>query len=44
MTKERKTTFEEKVEIVQYRITHNRNYAETSKNTGYLTSKPGITP
>lgn len=30
MTKGRKTTFEERVEIVQYCIAHNRNYAETS--------------
>ena len=31
MTKGRKTTFEERVEIVQYCITHNRNYTETSE-------------
>lgn len=31
MTKGRKTTFEERIEIVQYCITHNRNYAETSE-------------
>lgn len=31
MTKGRKTTFEERVEIVQYCIAHNCNYAETSK-------------
>ena len=30
MTKGRKTTFEERVEIVQYCIAHNRNYAETA--------------
>lgn len=34
MTKGRKTTFEERVEIVQYCITHNRNYAETSEKYG----------
>ena len=31
MTKGRKTTFEERVEIVQYCIAHNRNYAETAE-------------
>jgi transposase-like protein len=31
MTKGRKTTFDERVEIVQYCIAHNRNYAETSE-------------
>lgn len=31
MTKGRKTTFEERVEIVQYCIAHDRNYAETAK-------------
>lgn len=31
MTKGRKTTFEERVEIVQYCIKHNHNYAETSE-------------
>ena len=31
MTKGRKTTFEERVEIVQYCIKHNRNYAETAE-------------
>lgn len=30
MTKGRKTTFEERVEIVQYCIAHNHNYAETA--------------
>ena len=30
MTKGRKTTFEERVEIVQYCIAHDRNYAETA--------------
>ena len=30
MTKGRKTSFEERVEIVQYCISHNRNYAETA--------------
>ena len=34
MTKGRKTTFEERVKIVQYCITHNRNYAETSQKYG----------
>lgn len=34
MTKGRKPTFEERVEIVQYCITHNRNYAETSPKYG----------
>lgn len=32
MTKGRKTTFEERVEIVQYCIAHNHNYAETAEN------------
>ncbi len=31
MTKGRKTTFNERVEIVQYCIAHNHNYAETSE-------------
>lgn len=31
MTRGRKTTFEERVEIVQYCIANNRNYAETSE-------------
>lgn len=31
MTKGRKTTFEERVEIVQYCIAHDHNYAETSE-------------
>jgi transposase-like protein len=31
MTRGRKTTFEERVEIVQYCIANNRNYTETSK-------------
>lgn len=31
MTKGRKTTFDERVEIVQYCIAHNYNYAETAK-------------
>lgn len=31
MTKGRKTTFDERVEIVQYCISHNHNYAETSE-------------
>lgn len=34
MTKGRKTTFEERIEIVQYCITHDRNYAETSEKYG----------
>ena len=32
MTKGRKTSFEERVEIVQYCIAHNCNYTETSKH------------
>lgn len=32
MTKGRKTTFEERVEIVQYCIKHNHNYAETAES------------
>ena len=32
MTKGRKTTFEERVELVQYCIAHNHNYAETAEN------------
>jgi transposase len=31
MTKGRKTTFDERVEIVQYCIAHDRNYAKTAK-------------
>jgi transposase-like protein len=31
MTKGRKTTFDERIEIVQYCIAHNHNYAETSE-------------
>ena len=31
MTKGRKTTFEERVEIVQYCISHTHNYAETAE-------------
>ena len=31
MTKGRKTTFEERIEIVQYCIAHNHNYAETAE-------------
>ncbi len=31
MTKGRKTSFEERVEIVQYCISHDRNYAETAR-------------
>ena len=31
MTKGRKTKFEERVEIVQYCIAHDRNYVETAK-------------
>ena len=31
MTKGRKTTFEERVEIVQYCIAHDRNYAKTAE-------------
>ena len=31
MTKGRKTTFEERIEIVQYCIAHDHNYAETSE-------------
>ena len=31
MTKGRKTTFNERIEIVQYCIAHNHNYAETAK-------------
>lgn len=34
MTKGRKTTFEERVEIVQYCIAHEHNYSETSENRG----------
>ena len=31
MTKGRKTTFEERLEIVQYCIAHDRNYAKTAE-------------
>ena len=34
MTKGRKTTFEERVEIVDYCIAHDRNYAETANKFG----------
>ncbi len=34
MTKGRKTTFEERVEIVQYCISHTHNYAETAEKYG----------
>ena len=34
MTKGRKTTFDERVEIVQYCISHDHNYAETSTKFG----------
>jgi hypothetical protein len=34
MTKGRKTTFDERVEIVQYCIEHDRNYAETAAKFG----------
>lgn len=34
MTKGRKTTFEERVEIVQYCISHTHNYAETAEKNG----------
>ena len=34
MTKGRKTTFEERVEIVQYCISHTHNYAETAEKFG----------
>lgn len=39
MTKGRNTTFDERVEIVQYGITHEHNYAEL-KNIRYLINKP----
>ena len=31
MTKGRKTTFDERIEIVQYCISHTHNYAETAE-------------
>ena len=34
MTKGRKTTFDERVEIVQYCIAHDHNYAKTSEQFG----------
>ena len=34
MTQGRKTTFEERVEIVQYCISHTHNYAETAEKYG----------
>ena len=34
MTKGRKTTFDERIEIVQYCIAHDRNYAETAAKYG----------
>ncbi len=33
MTKGRKTTFEERVEIVQYGIAHDRNYPQTAEHS-----------
>ena len=34
MTKGRKTTFEERVEIVEYCIAHDKNYTETAEKFG----------
>ena len=34
MTKGRKTTFDERVEIVEYCIAHDKNYMETSEKFG----------
>ncbi|MCO7153689.1 hypothetical protein NIA73_10490 [Anaerobutyricum hallii] len=42
MTKGRKTTFEERVEIVQYCIKHSHNYSETAKNFTFLISRPEV--
>ena len=38
MTKGRKTTFEERVEIVQYCIAHDRNYANSRTIPGVLST------
>ena len=38
MTKGRKTTFEERVEIVQYCIKHSHNYSETAKKISHFLS------
>ena len=38
MTKGRKTTFEERVEIVQYCIKHSHNYSETAKISHFLSA------
>ncbi len=41
MTKGRKTTFEERVEIVQYCIKHSHNYSETAKKFHiFLSGRP----
>ena len=42
MTKGRKTTFEERVEIVQYCIKHSHNYSEQQKNFTFLISRPEV--
>ena len=34
MTKGRKTTFEERIDIVQYCISHDHNYSETAEKYG----------
>ena len=38
MTKGRKTTFEERIEIVQYCIAHDYNYAEASVSAASITA------
>ena len=35
MTKGRKTSFDERVEVVQYCIAHDHNYAETAASIRY---------
>lgn len=43
MTQGRKTTFDARVEIVQYCIAHDHNYAETTKNIRYLINRLVVT-
>ncbi|MEE0746444.1 MAG: hypothetical protein ACLU7V_02345 [Anaerovoracaceae bacterium] len=44
MTKGRKVTFDELIEIVKYCIPHDRNYTETPKKHGISYQQTGITP
>ena len=42
MTKGRRTTFDERVEIVQYCIAHNHNYMKTAEHYQYPINRPAI--